>query len=222
MFNSSFGIAAHPLRAMTAAVVLAGMIALTSSAQAAGSCDATSREDALTLVRNTTDKLFAAVDAYEGVISEHPDDARAIVDEHLSPVVDLKGFSKLVLGKYWRRATREQQDRFLEEFRKLVLRTYSTALTSYSGIQIEYLPMRDEDRENFATVRTLIPTSSGEGVKVNYRLHCRKNVWKIFDVSIAGVSMVTTYRSAFSAEARKSGVEGLIKALEQKNSNMGA
>jgi phospholipid transport system substrate-binding protein len=222
MFNSSSAAAAHPFRAMTAAVALAGMIALTSSAHAAGSCDATSREDALNLVRTTTNTLFAAVDAYEGAISEHPADARALVDEHLTPVVDLKGFSKLVLGKYWRRATAEQKDRFLEEFRTLVLRTYSTALTSYSGIQVEYLPMREESRENFATVRTLIPTSGGEGVKVNYRLHCRRNVWKIFDVSIAGVSMVTTYRSAFSAEARKSGVEGLIKALEQKNSNIGA
>ena len=89
-------------------------------------------------------------------------------------------------------------------------------------IKVEYLPMREERRENFATVRTLIPRDQGEGVEVNYRLHCRRNVWKLFDVSIAGVSMVTTYRTAFSAEVRKSGVEGLIQALEQKNEEVGA
>ncbi len=95
-------------------------------------------------------------------------------------------------------------------------------MTSYTGIQVEYLPMRAESRENFATVRTLIPRPGGEGVKVNYRLHCRNNVWKLFDVNIAGISMVTTYRSAFSAEVKKSGLDGLIKALQQKNDEMGA
>ena len=82
--------------------------------------------------------------------------------------------------------------------------------------------MRDESRENFATVRTIIPRSGGEGAKVNYRLHCRNNVWKLFDVSIAGVSMVTTYRSAFSSEVRRSGLDGLIDVLEQKSKEVGA
>jgi phospholipid transport system substrate-binding protein len=222
MFNSFSGVVARALRALAAVVVLAGMSAPVSEVHAAGSCEATTREDALKLVRETTDALFAAVDDYNGVLSEDPVRARALIDEFITPHVDLKGFSKLVLGKHWRRATGEQKERFLAQFRTLVLRTYATAVTSYTGIEIEYLPMRDESRENFATVRTLIPRPGGEGVEVNYRLHCRNNVWKLFDVSIAGVSMVTTYRTAFSAEVRKSGVEGLIKALEQKNEEIGA
>jgi phospholipid transport system substrate-binding protein len=222
MFNSSTGVLARRFKTMATLALLAAMSVVAPGVHAAGSCDASTREDALALVRETTDALFAAVDAYDGSLREDPAHARALVDEFITPHVDLKGFSKLVLGKHWRRATREQQKRFLAQFRTLVLRTYATAVTSYTGIRIEYMPMREESRENFATVRTLIPRPAGEGVKVNYRLHCRKNIWKLFDVSIAGVSMVTTYRSAFSAEVKRSGVEGLIKALEQKNGEIGA
>ncbi len=212
----------HPLRAFVAALLLASMSAVAFTVHAAGSCEGTTRDDALAIVRDTTSALFAAVETENGVLSEDPARARAQVEEFITPHVYLKGFSKLVLGKHWRRATREQRQEFLTQFHILVLRTYATAVTTYTGIEVEYLPMRDESRQNFATVRTLIPRADGEGVKVNYRLHCRNNVWKLFDVSIAGISMVTTYRSAFSAEVKRSGLDGLIKALQQKNDEMGA
>jgi len=222
MFSFSCNALIRPLRPMTAIVVLAVMSAVTFTAQAADSCDSTTRDDALALVRDTTSRLFAAVEAEGSVLSEDPARARQLVDEFITPHVDITGFSKLVLGKYWRRATAEQQQRFLTQFRTLILRTYATALTSYTGIEVEYLPMREESRENFATVRTIIPRTGGDGVKVNYRLHCRNNVWKLFDVSIAGISMVTTYRTAFSAEVKKSGIDGLIEILERKNGEVGA
>jgi phospholipid transport system substrate-binding protein len=209
------------LEATAALVLLAFVIWPLQSAQAAGNCAGTNHEAALELVRATTDKLFAAVKAEDGPLSENPVRARALVEEFITPHVDLEGFSKLVLGKYWRQATKEQRKQFLDQFHTLILRTYGTAVTSYTGIEIEYQPMREETRENFATVRTSIPSAGGEGVKVNYRLHCRDNVWRVFDVSIAGVSMVTTYRTAFSAEVKRSGLDGLIKVLEQKNSETG-
>jgi phospholipid transport system substrate-binding protein len=222
MFSISFKILSHRPAISAALVLLAYMSAGTLPVHAAGSCEATTRDAALALVRDTTDDLFTAVEARNGVLSEDPARARALVEEFITPHVDLKGFSKLVLGKHWRRATQEQRQQFLTQFHTLILRTYATAVTTYTGIEVEYLPMREESRQNFATVRTLIPRADGEGVKVNYRLHCRNNVWKLFDVSIAGVSMVTTYRSAFSAEVKKSGLDGLIKALRQKNDEVGA
>ena len=222
MFNFSPNALIRPFSTMAAIVLLAAMSAMTFTAQAAESCDGTTRDDALALVRDTTSKLFAAIEADKVALSDDPARARQLVDEFITPHVDLKGFSKLVLGKYWRRANAEQQQRFLTQFHTLILRTYAIALTSYIGIKVEYLPMREESRENFATVRTVIPTAGGDGVKVNYRLHCRHNVWKLFDVSIAGISMVTTYRSAFSAEVKRSGIDGLIDLLEQKNGEIGA
>lgn len=222
MFNSFPLDVTRFSRRLAGSVLLLAAGAVSPALQAASSCNGTTPDDALALVRGTTDELFAAVDADAAPLREDPAKARALVDEFITPHVDLQGFSKLVLGKHWKRANPEQREQFLVEFHTLVLRTYATAVTSYTGIQIEYLPMREEKRENFATVRTLIPRTDGEAVKVNYRLHCRNDIWKLFDVNIAGVSMVTTYRSAFSAEVKKSGLDGLIKALQQKNQEVGA
>ena len=210
---------ARARRPRPAAFLLALALLAAPHAAPAESC---TPDGALELVRDTADQLFAAVDAYQGAISEHPADARAMVDKYITPHVDLLGVSKLVLGKHWRSASDAQRDRFIAQFHILMLRTYATAVTSYNGIQIEYLPMREEPREGFATVRTLIPRAGGEGVTVDYRLHCGAGVWKLFDVIIAGVSMVTTYRSAFAAEVNKSGLDGLIDSLEKKNAAIGA
>ncbi len=222
MFSSSSNDLFHPLKVMAAVVLLATMSAVTFTVQAAGSCEGTSHDDAFVLVRDSTNNLFAAAKAYDGALSEDPARARELIDEFITPHVDIRGFSKLVLGKYWRRATPEQQKRILTHFHALAQRSYATALTANTDIPIKYLPMREESRENFATVRTVVPLADGDGAKVNYRLHCRKNVWKLFDVSIAGVSMVTTLRSSFSAEIKKHGLDGLIKTLEQKNKKVGA
>ncbi len=222
MFDISPNSLIRLLRPLTTIVVLAAISAVTFTAQAAGTCDDTTRDDALALVQDTTSRLFAAAEADDGDLSKNPARAMELVDEFISPHVDLEGFSKLVLGKYWRRASANQRQRFLEQFRILILRTYATALTSYIGIEVKYLPMREESRDNFATVRTVIPSSGGDGVKVNFRLHCRNNVWKLFDVSIAGISMVTTYRTAFSAQVKRSGLDGLIEVLEKKNGKVGA
>ncbi len=221
MFSSFSNGLSHPLKAMTAVVLLATMSAVTFTVQAAGSCEGASLDDALALVRDSTNQLFAAAKAYDGVLRKNPARAGELIDEFITPHVDLRGFSKLVLGKYWRRATPEQQKRFLTHFHALTLRIYATALTANTDIPIEYLPMREESRENFATVRTVIPLADGGRVKVNYRLYCRNNVWKLFDVNIAGISMVITIRSALLAEVKKSGLDGLIKVLEQKSKDVG-
>jgi phospholipid transport system substrate-binding protein len=221
MFSSSSSDLFHPLKAMAAVVLLATMSAVTFTVQAAGSCEGTSLDGALALVRDSTNQLFAAAKAYDGVLRKNPARAGELIDEFITPHVDLKGFSKLVLGKYWRRATPEQRKRFLTHFHALTLRIYATALTANTDIPIEYLPMREESRENFATVRTVIPLADGGRVKVNYRLYCRNNVWKLFDVNIAGISMVITIRSALLAEVKKSGLDGLIKVLEKKSKEVG-
>jgi phospholipid transport system substrate-binding protein len=206
-----------PLKRVAAVLLMAALSALSATAQAAGGCEGGGRDDALALVRDSTNQLLAAARSYDGVLSENPVRAGELIDEFITPHVDLKGFSKLVLGKYWRRATPEQQEQFLTHFHALVLRSYATALTSNADIPIEYLPMREEPRENFATVRSVISAADGGRVNVNYRLYCRQDAWKLFDVTIAGISMVATVRSALMAEINKSGLDGLIETLKQKN-----
>lgn len=221
MFNSCSDNPFQPLKLMAAVLLMATMSAVSFAAQAAVSCEGTSRDDALALVRDSTSELLAAAKTYDGVLSENPARAGELIDEFITPHVDLKGFSKLVLGKYWRRATPEQQNRFLAHFHALVLRSYATALTSNTDIPIEYLPMREESRKNFATVRSVISLTDGNRVNVNYRLYCRQNAWKLFDVTIAGISMVATVRSALLAEIKKSGLDGLIQLMEQKSKAIG-
>lgn len=221
MFSSSSNHLFRPLKATAAVVLLATMSTATFTVQAAGSCEGTRHDDALALVRDSTNQLFAAAKTYDGVLSENPARARELIDEFITPHVDLRGFSKLVLGKYWRKATPEQQNRFLTHFHMLALRSYAPALTANTDIPIKYLPMREESRQNFATVRTVIPLAEGGGVKVNYRLHCRNNTWKLFDLNVAGISMLSTIRSAFLVEVKKSGLDGLIKVLEQKSQEVG-
>ena len=217
MFSSCADSPFEPLKRMAAVLLMVALSAPGLAAQAAGSCESGGRDDALALVRDSTNQLLAAAKSYDGVLSENPARAGELIDEFITPHVDLKGFSKLVLGKYWRRATPEQQDQFLTHFHALVLRSYATALTSNADIPIEYLPMRDEARENFATVRSVISATDGSRVNVNYRLYCRRDAWKLFDVTIAGISMVATVRSALMAEIKKSGLDGLIKTLEEKS-----
>lgn len=184
---------------------------------AARGCPNANRDDALTLVRETTDQVLSEVEANRASIENDPGVARGIVNKLITPNVDLQAFSRLVLGKHWRKATPEQRRRFLDEFHTLILRTYATAVTHYKGFDIEYLPMREESRDTLATVRTRIPQKEGPGVSVNYRLRCHDDRWKLFDVSIQGVSMVTTYRNAFAVEVKKSGIDGLIDLLVKKN-----
>jgi phospholipid transport system substrate-binding protein len=220
MFSSSYNTAFRPRTVMVTVALLATMSAATFPAQAV-SCEGASRDDALVLVRDSTNQLLAAAKAYDGVLSDNPARASELVDEFITPHVDLNGFSKLVLGKYWRRATPEQRDRFLTHFHALVLRSYATALTANTNIPIKYLPVRAESREGFATVRTVISLAGGNRVSVNYRLYCRDAAWKLFDVTIAGVSVVTTVRSAFLSEVKKSGLDGLIELLERKSKAVG-
>lgn len=147
MFSSYPNTAFRPRTVMMAVALLATMSAATFPAQA-GSCESTSRDDALVLVRDSTNKLLAAAKAYDGVLSDNPARASELVDEFITPHVDLKGFSRLVLGKYWRRATPEQRTRFLTHFHALVLHSYATALTANTTIPIKYLPVRAESRTN--------------------------------------------------------------------------
>ena len=163
MLISSSDNALHPLRIVLATLLVASLSAVAITVQAAGSCEGTSRDDALALVRDTISALFAAVESEDGVLSEDPARARALVEEFITPHVDLKGFSKLVLGKHWRQATQEQRQQFLTQFHTLILRTYATAVTTYTGIEVQYMPMREESRQNFATVRTVIPRPDGDG-----------------------------------------------------------
>lgn len=141
----------------------------------------------------------------------------ALVEEKVLPHFDFRRMTALAMGVNWRKASPEQQTRLVEEFRTLLVRTYSTALTNYRDQKIEYKPLRAQPGDTDVTVRSQVRQAGAEPIGIDYSLEKTDAGWKVYDVTVAGVSLVTTYRDTFAQEVRKAGVDGLIKTLGEKN-----
>ncbi len=122
-----------------------------------------------------------------------------------------------MLGKHWRRANAEEREAFTSAFRQLLVRTYTTALLNYSGQEINYLPVRAMAGADEVTVHTEVSSAGATPVPINYKLYLVEDEWKVFDVVIDGISLVSNYRSTFSSEIRRRKLAGLIKRLEARN-----
>ncbi len=170
------------------------------------------------LVKDTADHVIKVLKSEREVIEQNPDRLYSIVDEYIIPHFDFEKMSQRVLGKYWNRATPEQQAKFVNEFQILLVRTYATALKEYSEQTIEFLPTREHDGGEEVTVRTQISQSGSPPIPIHYEMYRKDSMWKIFDVLIDGVSLVINYRSTFSSEIRQNGVDGLIARLAKHNS----
>ena len=176
----------------------------------------------MSLVKATSDEVLAAIKANEEKIKADPKVVSALVEKIVLPHIDFQTMSKLVLAVNWRKASATQQAAFTDEFRALLVRTYSKSLGEYDGQKITYFPMRPESDPKEALVRTEIQAKSGMPIPVAYRL--RKNeqgVWKIIDVVIDEVSLVTNYRNTFAQDVQRMGMDGLIKQLRNSNAEAG-
>jgi len=132
--------------------------------------------------------------------------------------VDFERVSHLILGKFWKTATPQQQVRFKKEFRTLLVRTYTTAFTEYANWTIRYLPITLNQDDDKALVRTEILQEGAKPVAVNYRMVNINNDWKVYDVLIQGISLVQNYRASFTSEVSRTGsLDQLIDELAQRN-----
>jgi phospholipid transport system substrate-binding protein len=166
-------------------------------------------------VRKTTDELFRAIRS-DGSVQVTSDHAQDLVDRIVIPHVDLPTISRLVLGKYWRRANADQQHRFTQALHQLLLRTYATAVTATDIDNVEYLPNRVHKAGKDVTVRTIVPRPGTKPISMNYRLRRRGHDWKLVDMVVEGVSLVSTYRSTFGAQIRDKGIDGLIETMNER------
>ena len=145
--------------------------------------------------------------------------ATALVDKIIYPVVDFDRVSILVLGKHWRTATTGQKERFKQEFRMLLVRTYTTAFTEYSDWKIRYLPL-DDGTDKKVLVKTEILQSGGQPVAINYRMVQEGADWKVYDVLIEGISLLQNYRNSFNDEVEQTGsLDKLIAHLAERNAS---
>ena len=169
------------------------------------------------LVKQTADDVLATLKTDKDVQAGNQKKIYTIAEEKILPNFDFDRVCRMVLGKNWKAATPEQQAGFQKEFRSLLLRTYASALGKYKDQVIEYKPMRAEADTGNVSVKTQIVQPGGQPIAVDYSLVKSANGWKVYDIVIEGVSLVTNYRSQFSNEIRQNGLDSLIKKLAEKN-----
>lgn len=138
------------------------------------------------------------------------------VDELVVPNLDFNTMTKLAVGKFWRKADAAQKTELAVEFKTLLLNTYTSALTQYSGESIDFEPFRAEKRDDRAVVRSTFSQSGTSDISVVYKLRDKEG-WLIYDIEVDNISLVTSYRSAFANEISKGGIAGLIGTLKERN-----
>ena len=173
------------------------------------------------LVKQTADEVLTIIKNDKEIQAGNKQQLYALVEAKILPNFDFDRVCRMVLGKSWRSATPEQQAIFQKEFRSLLLRTYASALGKYKDQIIEYKPLRMEVDAKNVSVKTQILQPGGQPVAVDYDLIKSENGWKVYDIVIESVSLVTNYRSQFSNEIRLNGLDSLNKKLEEKNKSAG-
>lgn len=173
------------------------------------------------LVKQTADDVLAIIKNDKEIQAGNQQRLFAVAEEKILPNFDFDRVCRMVLGKNWKSATPEQQATFQKEFRSLLLRTYASALGKYRDQVIEYKPMRSEPDAKNVSVKTEIIQPGGPPVAVDYSLVKGPTGWKVYDIVIESVSLVTNYRSQFSNEIRLNGLDSLNKKLADKNTSAG-
>ena len=174
------------------------------------------------LVKETTDQTLSRLQKDRAALQQNPDGIYDLVKEIITPHFDFIRISAWALGKYWRTASKEQKLRFITAFRTLLVQTYGVVLLDYTEQELRYLPLRDDPASGDVTVRTEVIQPNGEAVSINYRLYLKNGAWKVYDISVEGVSLVTNFRTSFATEIKQAGLDSLIQRLEAKTAPGGA
>ncbi|MEE9580955.1 MAG: ABC transporter substrate-binding protein, partial [Nitrosomonadaceae bacterium] len=138
------------------------------------------------------------------------------------PHFNFTRMTRLAMGKNWSKAAPHQQREMVKEFRTLLVRTYYKALSVFSDHTIKVTPLKDIGGSTDVTVKTQVIRSHGQPVPINYSMEKTSNGWKVYDVTVAGISLIINYRGSFNSQIRKGGVEGLLKTLAEKNRTLDA
>lgn len=190
--------------------------------------------DPLKVVKATADRVLARVSERKAELDADPSLLYALVKDTVLPHFDFTAMTRSAMGRYWRKASAEQRQRLVNEFREMLVRTYATALLGYTGQTIDYLPVRRAEGSSKVTVQTRVRNEGGPPIPIDYRLRWdeQRGEWLVYDVVVDGVSLVTNYRSSFARLIREgakreknaalqmhAGIEHLIEALAEKNAD---
>ncbi len=173
------------------------------------------------LVKRVTQDVIATIKADPKIQAGDPARVREVIETKLLPNFDFERMTALAMGRNWNRATPEQKKQLIDQFRTLLVRTYSGTLTQYRDQTIEIKPLRMDAGATDVTVRTEVVRTGQVPVQIDYGMGRKEAGWKAYDVIVGGVSLVTNYRDEFNEQIRAGGVDGLLKALADKNKGSG-
>lgn len=169
------------------------------------------------LIRKTADEVLEIIKTRQSEFSKEPAKLFELVDEKVLPHFDFERMTDLALGRFKRKVNGEQKPQLIQEFRHLLVRTYGKALLEYNDQVIQYLPMRGSIDKGDVTVRTEIEQKGGFPIPLNYSLYKKDQGWKVYDITVDNISLVTNYRSSFARKIKDSGIDGLIDSLKTRN-----
>ena len=182
--------------------------------------DSSAAETPLEIIRSTTDQVLLRIDNDRKALRQDPAAMYALVAELIFPHFDFPIMAQWVLGIHWKDADEASRAAFIAQFRKLLVRTYATALLEFSDQKITYPEDNEVSKGRTVVVRQEIEQIGSEPVQVGYRLHNTGSDWKVFDVAVDGVSLVKTYRASFSSIIKDTGLSGLLNSLSVKNKDI--
>ena len=174
------------------------------------------------LVKLVTDDVLTVVRQDKDIQNGSTKKAIALVETKVLPHFNFQHMTALAMGRDWSKATPEQKQRLSEEFKTLLVRTYSNSLTSYKNQTVVYKPTKLQGGETDVIVKTEIVQPGNKPVQLDYALEKLGASWKVYDVIVAGISLVTNYRDTFTQEVRANGIDGLILMLVNKNKQLEA
>ncbi len=170
------------------------------------------------VIKETSQRMIAALNKDRPALQQDASKIYDLVDQILLPHFDFELISRWALGKYWRSASPEQRTRFTDQFRTLLVRTYASALLEYSNEEIRFpATSAPAANTNDVTVPTQVQPRSGAPIPINYSMHFMNGAWKVYDVTVDGISLVTNYRDTFVSQIRDGGMDAVIQGLEQRN-----
>jgi phospholipid transport system substrate-binding protein len=169
------------------------------------------------MVKNTTNDVLEILKTDQDIAQGDAHKLARLVEDKIANKFDFDRISRSVLGREWNSTSREDKDKFIVEFRSLLIRTYSSALSKYRNQTIESKPLLAEPGDNEVKVKTQIVQPGGPIIPLDYSMEKIDDGWKVYDVSIDGLSLVTTYRGQFAEEVKQNGVNGVTQRLAEKN-----
>ena len=169
------------------------------------------------LVRSITTEVIEIIKQDKDIQAGNSKKIADLVEKRILPHFSFAHMTRIAVAVNWRRATPEQQKALAEEFKTLLVRTYSNALSLYRDQVIDFKPLRMKPDDTEVTIKSDIKQKGAQPVTLDYDMEKTPSGWKVFDVKVSGVSLITNYREDFAAQVRESGIDGLIKVLVSKN-----